>query len=147
MNSPQHESLPFDIPACGSARLGATGLLLSRDLIFTTKIRATAAEFGYQIQAVSDVRLAESLITEQRTRVVLFDLAAGDLCAPAALRRYRTLAGVDAWLVAFGSHVDADALAAAKAAGCQAAMPRSKFVSELPELILQYFTQSPDYTH
>jgi DNA-binding NarL/FixJ family response regulator len=117
--------------------------LLSRDLIFTTKIRATAAELGYQIQVASNATQAESLIAEQRPRVVLFDLSADDLCTPPALCTYRKLAGPDAWFVAFGSHVDANALAAAKTAGCHAAIPRSRFASGLPELIRQYFSQFP----
>ncbi len=143
MNFPEHEPQSFAIPGCASAESGSYGLLLSRDLIFTTKIKATAAELGYQIQVAGDVMLARSLIAEQRPRVVLIDLTAGDLCAPSALRDYRKLAGSDAWFVAFGPHVDADALVAARAAGCQTTMPRSKFASELPDLIQQYFTHSP----
>ena len=35
-------------------------------------------------------------------------------------------------LVAYGSHVDAEALRAARAAGCDPVLPRSKFVDDLP---------------
>jgi hypothetical protein len=143
MNSPQHKPQSPATAGCTSAESGSYGLLLSRDLIFTTKVKATAAELGYQIQVARDATLAESLIAEQRPRVVLIDLTAGDLCAPSALRVYRKLAGSDVWFVAVGPHVDAAALAAAKAAGCQTAIPRSKFASELPELIQQYFSRSP----
>jgi hypothetical protein len=143
MNSPEHEPQSSAIPSCTSAESGSYGLLLSRDLIFTTKIKATAAELGYQIQVARDGSLARSLIAAQRPRVVLIDLTAGELCAPSALCVYRKLAGFDAWFVAFGPHVNADALAAAKAAGCQTAIPRSKFASELPELLQLYFSHSP----
>ena len=71
------------------------------------------------------------------------DLAAGDLCEPSAVVLIGNWLVSDAWFVAFGPHVDADALAAAKAAGCQTAMPRSKFASELPELIQHYFSHTP----
>lgn len=147
MHSPQHEPQSVGIPGRASAGSGLNGLLLSRDLIFTTKIKATAAELGYRIHVASDVILAESLIANQRPRVVLIDLTAGDLCAPSALCAYRKLAGSDTWFVAFGSHVDADALAAAKAAGCQATMPRSRFVTQLPELIRRYFSEPTAQTH
>lgn len=80
MNFPEHEPQSFAIPGCALAESGSYGLLLSRDLIFTTKIKATAAELGYQIQVAGDVMLARSLIAEQRPRVVLIDLTAGDLC-------------------------------------------------------------------
>jgi len=142
MNSPDHTLQPLTNLGGTSAEPGSCGLLLSRDLIFTTKIKATAAELGYQIQVATDAIMAKSLIREQRPRVVLVDLASGDLCAVSALRAYREVAGSGTWFVAFGPHVDAAALAAAKAAGCQAAITRSKFASELPELIQLYFSRS-----
>ena len=60
---------------------------------------------------------------------------------PSALNTYQSLAGSDAWFVAFGPHVEADSLAAAKAAGCQVVLPRSKFTAELPELMQRYFSR------
>jgi hypothetical protein len=56
---------------------------------------------------------------------------------------YFKLAGPDVWFVAFGPHVDEEALAAAKAAGCQVVLPRSKFASDLPRLMRWYFSQRP----
>jgi hypothetical protein len=38
-------------------------------------------------------------------------------------------------IVAFGSHVDADGLAAARAAGADAALPRSRFFRDIPAAI------------
>jgi hypothetical protein len=115
---------------------------LCRDLIFTTKVKETAASLGFQMLVASDELLAKSLIETQRPRVVLVDLTAGALAAPSALRAYRELAGSDAWFVAFGPHVEADTLAAARAAGCQAVMPRSKFTALLPLLMRQWFSGS-----
>ena len=63
--------------------------------------------------------LARSLIETSQPRVVFIDLTAGEMAAPGALIAYQKLAGPDAWFVAFGPHVEAEALAAAKAAGCQ----------------------------
>jgi len=146
MNPPQHKPQFAGNPPCSPAGPGSNGLLLSRDLIFTTKIKATAVQLGYDILLASDVVLAESLITNQRPRFLLIDLTAGDLCAPSALRSYRKLAGSDVWFVAFGPHVDGGALAAAKAAGCQTVMPRSRFASELPELIQRFFSPSHSET-
>lgn len=51
---------------------------------------------------------------------VLEALASGEIGAP---------------IVGFGSHVDADLLAAARAAGCQRVLPRSRFFRELPQLL------------
>lgn len=77
---------------------------------------------------------------QQWTPVIIFvDLAAGELVSPAAIMAYRKLAGESVTFLAFGSHVDTGALAAAAAAGCDPVMPRSKFSAELPALIERYF--------
>jgi len=117
---------------------GPAGLLLSRDLIFTAKITGTARELGHRIVTAGSVALASSLIEQWRPRVVFVDLAAGDLAAPEALIALRTLAGPTTRFVAFGSHVDEAALAAAAAAGCDPVLPRSKFSATLPDLIRQF---------
>jgi len=118
----------------------STGLLLCRDLIFTTKVKETAAALGYQIQVAGNPLLARSLIESSRPRVVFVDLTAGEMVAPGALSDYRKLAGPDVWFVAFGPHVEAESLTAARTAGCQAVLTRSKFTAELPELMRIYFS-------
>jgi hypothetical protein len=116
-----------------------TGLLLCRDLIFTTKVKGTAEALRYRIVVASDQSLAISLIEKWHPRVVFVDLTAGEVAEPDALIAFQKLAGADTWFVAFGPHVDADALDAARAAGCQVVMPRSKFSAELPDLLRRYF--------
>jgi hypothetical protein len=120
---------------------GPSGLLLSRDLIFTSKIKGTAAQLGYPMMVAGGDSQARSMIEAYRPRVVLVDLTAGELVATTALIAYQAIAGPDAWFIAFGSHVDVDALAAARAAGCHDVLPRSRFAAELPELMRRYFSQ------
>ena len=69
------------------------------------------------------------------------DLTAGEVAGSSPLIAFQTLAGADTWFVAFGPHVEADALVAAKTAGCQIVMPRSKFSAELPDLLRRFFNQ------
>jgi hypothetical protein len=113
--------------------------LLCRDLIFTTKIKETAAGLGCKVLVANDIAPAKALIEKQRPRIVFVDLTAGDLCTPSALSAYREAAGLELWIVAFGPHVEADALAVAKGAGCQIVLTRSRFTSELGKLIRRYF--------
>jgi DNA-binding NtrC family response regulator len=120
---------------------GSSGLLLSRDLIFTSKVKGTAAELGYPMMVAGALSQARSMIEAYWPRVVLVDLTAGELVAPAVLLAYQELTGPDVWFVAFGSHVDVDALAAARVAGCHDVLPRSRFAAELPELMRRYFSQ------
>jgi hypothetical protein len=129
-----------DPPAeSGTSKL--VGLLLSRDLIFITKIKETAADLGYSIMVASTETQAKSMIEEHHPKVVFFDVALRDVVAPSAVRAYQKLAGTNVWFVAFGPHVERDLLATAKAAGCHAVLARSKFAAELPELMRRYFSE------
>lgn len=121
---------------------GGLGLLLCRDLIFTSKILGTAAELGYQFVIAGSRSQAKALIETMRPRVVLIDLTAGEVAAPAALAEFQGLADPDVWFMAFGPHVDVDLLIAAKTAGCHVVLPRSRFAAELPVLLRQCFSEA-----
>ena len=114
------------------------GLLLSRDLIFTSKITGTARELGYRVFVAGNSWLAIAMIEQRKPKVVFVDLAAGELASPSALAAYQN-ATPGTPFVAFGSHVDTIAMKAASAAGCDPVLPRSRFSAELPELIRKYF--------
>ncbi len=133
---------PSEIPSSDQAK-PPLGLLLCRDLIFTTKVRDTAAALGVAIEVVGRVDRARGLIQDRHPRVVFVDLTAGDLVSLEALREFRALAGEEVWFVAFGPHVDGDRLEEARAAGCQLVLPRSRFASQLPDLIGRVFRDGP----
>ena len=114
------------------------GLLLSRDLIFTTKVRDTASALGVRIEVAGRGDRVLAVLLEKRPAVVFVDLTANDLVTLEALREYRSVAGADVWFVAFGPHVDGTRLEEARAAGCQVVLPRSRFAAQLPELIVRY---------
>lgn len=122
---------------------GPAGLLLSRDLIFTSKITGTARALGRRVMVAGDSLSAAEMLRNGRPKVVFVDLSAGEMTSPTAILEYRAIAPETAF-VAFGSHVEADALAAAAAAGCDPVLPRSRFSAELPELISRYLTGPPE---
>ena len=123
------------------------GLLLCHDLIFTTKVQGTARALGYDIDVIGDITKAKAQIESLHPRLVLIDLTAGELSTPAAIRGYVSVSHRETWLVAFGPHVEASALAEAKIAGCQVVLPRSRFSADLPRLLQFYFSQRPDAVH
>ncbi len=133
MNIPQDNAVP--VPGVADP----TGILLSRDLIFTSKVTGTARALGHRVLVAGNTSLALAMIEQWHPCVIFVDLSAGELVAPEALLGYQRLAGPAVAFVAFGSHVDTEALAAARAAGCDPVMPRSRFSAELPELIAHYF--------
>jgi CheY-like chemotaxis protein len=126
-------------PVPGPEGSEPAGLLLSRDLIFTSKVTGTARALGHRVLVAGNASLASAMIEQWHPRVVFVDLAAGDLVAGPALMAYQKLAGPETPFVAFGSHVETEALAAARAAGCDPVLPRSRFSAELPDLIRRYF--------
>jgi DNA-binding NarL/FixJ family response regulator len=117
------------------------GIVVGRDLMFTAKVTGTAGELGYRMRVAGNIATARALIEDLQPRVILVDLSAGELAAPGALSEYRRLASPSAWLIAVGPHVDAERLAGAREAGCQLALPRSKFSTDLPALLRQCFSQ------
>jgi CheY-like chemotaxis protein len=134
---PTHDpSPPPTTAAAGEAPI--SGVLLSRDLMFTVKITGTARELGFRVAAVGDAAKASAMIAEHRPRAVFVDLAAGPLVAPESLVGLQATAGPETPFIAFGSHVDTETLAAAKAAGCREVMPRSKFSAELPAIVRRW---------
>ena len=63
---------------------------------------------------------------------VLVDLANPGLVLEDLLRRLEEVCPARPRVVAYGSHVDTATLRAARAAGCDPVLPRSKFVEDLP---------------
>ncbi len=106
------------------------GLLLSDDLIFTSRIIGTAQSLGLEVRQVRALDRLVETAKRVGARCVILDLAFADLDLPDLMR------SLGEWeapprVVAYGSHVDAASLHAARAAGCQPTLPRSKFVEDL----------------
>src|SRR4051794_21962791 len=128
------KGLAMNEPGPGPGPEGSepAGLLLSRDLIFTSKVTGTARELGHRVMVAGNTALASAMIEQWRPKVVFVDLAAGELVGTPALIAYQEAAAPGTPFVAFGSHVDTAALDAARDAGCDPVLPRSKFSAELP---------------
>ncbi len=114
------------------------------DLMFGTQIENVLTHLGYTCELV---RAADTLVTRAREAgpaLVLIDLAARGVDAPATIRRLRAQpATARVPVVAFGPHLDAPARDAAHAAGADAVVANSKLAFDLPGLIARYATQQP----
>jgi hypothetical protein len=106
---------------------------LAADLIFATRIASAIQAAGAQSRIVEDAAALWDAI-ERWPELVLIDLATPGWEEP--VRRSKSLPHTRSIpIVAFGSHVDAGALRAARQAGCDHAWARSRFVEELPRLL------------
>jgi CheY-like chemotaxis protein len=120
------------------------GLLLSDDLIFTSRITATGRALGLAIKAARSVEALEALARQQVPSGVLVDLGNPGLDVPDLIARLRAACAVMPRVVGYGSHVDAAGLRAARAAGCDLVLPRSAFVEQLPTALPEWLASSSD---
>lgn len=106
---------------------------LVADLFFATRIEGAIRAAGAQARIVDNAAALWDAI-ERWPELVLIDLATPGWEEP--VRRAKSLPHTRAIpVVAFGSHVDTDALRQARQAGCDHAWARSRFVEELPRLL------------
>jgi DNA-binding response OmpR family regulator len=107
-------------------------LLLSDDLLFTSRITGAAQANGVAIKVARSVEVLKNLAKSEKPILLLVDLSNPGLVIEELLDWVRTFA-IDQQprVIAYGSHVDTETLRAARAAGCDEVMPRSQFVERL----------------
>jgi len=124
-----------------------------QDLLFATKIGSTAEHLGFVSRPVRDMDKLQARLSQiddgkanGPVTLVLVDLAMESVALEVIRvanehRQAKTTSDRDQApvmkIVAFGSHVDAQALRDAKAAGADQAVPRSQFVQQLVPLLEQ----------
>jgi DNA-binding NarL/FixJ family response regulator len=107
------------------------------DLLFSSKIRATARQVGVDVQFA---RTPEEILAQARaTRpsLAIFDLNSGKtdpIGTIAALKADPEAASIKT--IGFASHVHTDLIAAARRAGADEVLPRSAFAGRLADILL-----------
>jgi CheY-like chemotaxis protein len=106
------------------------------DLLFSSKIRATAKQAGVEL---TFVRSPDAILEQARAlrpTLVIFDLNSGKTDPLATLARLKSdpaLAGIPT--IGFASHVHTGLIAAAREAGADQVVPRSAFAANLGEIL------------
>src|SRR5678815_5257581 len=106
------------------------------DLMFGSKIRATAERLGRPVTFVRSAADALATIRAQQPALVIVDLDRASLDPINTIRAIKAepdLAGIR--IVGFVSHVQTAAIDAARHAGTDTVLARSAFVATLPGLI------------
>jgi DNA-binding NarL/FixJ family response regulator len=107
------------------------------DLLFSSKIRATAKQAGVEL---TFARSPEEILASARTAkpsLAIFDLNSGKtdpVATIAALKADPALSWIRT--IGFASHVHVDLIAAARQAGADQVLPRSAFAGNLAEILL-----------
>lgn len=112
--------------------MSKTGLLISRDLFFASKVTGTAQALGQTVRCIGPNQLEESL-RDGDVGLVILDLE----CPGVTPAEVSAISSPEAAvrLIAFGPHVHEAKLAAAGTAGFHDVMPRSKFSANLPQIL------------
>jgi CheY-like chemotaxis protein len=116
------------------------GLLLSDDLIFVSRVTGTARALGLTVRSARTADALLKLAAPQAPTCVLLDLHNPGLDLAYLLLRLGEVCPARPRVVAYGSHVEAGVLQAARAAGCDPVLPRSQFVEELPTALPVWLT-------
>ncbi|PYR62052.1 MAG: hypothetical protein DMF85_00655 [Acidobacteria bacterium] len=106
------------------------------DLLFSSKIRATAKQLGVDVQFARTPEEILSQVKALKPALAIFDLNSAKtdpIATISALKRDPGATGVRA--IGFASHVHTDLIAAARAAGADDVLPRSAFAGRLAEIL------------
>jgi len=113
-------------------------LLVTGDLIFSTKVTGTGRALGIDVEVTANPADAVRRIGQGDYGCVILDLSMPQLIPAEVIAAIREGDGQRPKVIAFGSHVDTALLEAARAAGCDDIMPRSRFAAELPQLLERF---------
>jgi CheY-like chemotaxis protein len=121
----------------------SSALLLCDDLLFASRITGEARALGLTVRPSRSLEQLLELARREPPSCVLVDLALPGLALRELFEGLGELCGKAPRVVAYGSHVDAEGLRAARAAGCDPVLPRSKFVEELPRALPNWLSDAP----
>ena len=114
--------------------MSAHTIALVSDLMFSSKITATANSIGASISVVRTLEQLENELTSNPAITVMIDLEA-TAADPIEAITYCLLARPKPRIIAFGPHVNVDLLTKASQAGADDVMPRGAFTTNLPKLL------------
>lgn len=112
---------------------------LVTDLIFATKIGGTARHVGVPLTVV---RTLDALVGgAAASRLAIIDMNADGVDTAEAVRQCKA-AEPAPFVIAYLSHVQTDLAAAAREAGADLVLPRSRFSADLPNLLQEHHASS-----
>ena len=119
-------------------------LAILDDLLFTSKIKTAAAQLGVPVSFARSSGAALAEMRSQRPALVILDLnnaRIDPMGTVAAMKADPALAAIPS--VGFASHVQTEAIEAARRAGVDEVMARSAFTQRLPEILRRGLAAKP----
>lgn len=117
------------------------------DLLFSSKIRATAKQAGVEVTFARSPQEVLDQANAQKPSLVIFDLNSGKTDPVATIAALKANPALSASRVlAFASHVHTELIASARNAGADQVLPRSAFAANLADILLSSQSAAPDHT-
>ena len=107
--------------------------LLTDDLMFIPRVTGAVESAGHALQVSGSTAAVIDALAASPVQLLLIDLSTRSLDLPELLDSLCTESRPA--VLAYGPHVQEDRLAAARDAGCDLVVPRSRFSGELPALL------------
>lgn len=112
-------------------------VVLSRDLMITSRLTSEAQSAGIELRRIDSPELLEA-VAKDRRGLLLLDLDMGLPTIEQVVRRARAI-DAGAWHVCgFGSHVDGAGLRGMREAGADQVLSRSRLIQQMRALIAEY---------
>jgi DNA-binding response OmpR family regulator len=108
---------------------------LISDLVMQSQVAAAAARVGVTVEIVNSAEALLAKAQTRRPRLVILDLSHPGLDAAQLVPRLKELLSRGAGTLAFGPHVHAARLAAAREAGCDVVISRGQFHAQMDEIL------------
>ena len=118
----------------------SAGLLLADDFLFISRVQGHARALGFDVRSVRTVEALLAKAAETKPACVLVDVHVAGARIAELIPALKAIEPPPT-VVAYGSHVAADALHGAREAGCDLVMPNSKFVELLPTELPAWFSR------
>lgn len=118
-------------------------LMLCDDLIFFSRVSGAARAAGLSVRMVRTAADLIAVARAEQPRGIIIDVHNPGLDLPALLTELKAACPTMPRVTAYGSHVEAAVLRAARQAGCDRVLPRSQFVQELEGKIEEWLTTRP----
>ncbi len=114
------------------------GVLLCDDLIFSSRITGTARHYDLELKVARNPIDLEKYGKEKNPVCLILDLHNSGLNIEQTVQSFSD-SDHRPYIVGYGSHVATEVLKAAREAGCDLVLPRSKFVEDLPKELPNWF--------
>ena len=112
-----------------------TVVLLSGDLMVTSRVAGAAAQQGVALQTASNAQQAAESCREHSAQMLIVDLSTPSLNVAELVAAVKTDKDAAPTIVAFGPHVHEERLAAARDAGCDRVVSRGQFFGQLDTML------------